>query len=224
MAAGQFTFKTTGFDPIAAVNRQMRFADKMAQFDWFHSPAVSSTLETALERYIRFFQLMTSSPSMVPTLDVDLVWHTHQLSPSRYLFFCKEHHGGLIDHDDKVEGSTIENGFNRTQQMYQARFAENYVLCHSWYCEVGRLLLKDGILLEDHSGLDYIIEVQNRRRKTLGVRVFLDLAPCQCKSPNDPGTALTECTSNCGSDCSSNCHQGCSSDCCGSCNSGCAGV
>jgi hypothetical protein len=41
---------------------------------------------------------------MVPTLDVDLVWHTHQLSPVRYMIFSKATaNGRFVDHNDRVE-------------------------------------------------------------------------------------------------------------------------
>lgn len=42
---------------------------------------------------------MSSSPAsfFVPTLDIDLVWHTHQLYPEKYELDCKNHLAKFID-------------------------------------------------------------------------------------------------------------------------------
>lgn len=47
----------------------------------------------------RFLDLMSSSESMlvVPTLDIDLVWHSHQLSGPRYHKDCKTNVGRYVD-------------------------------------------------------------------------------------------------------------------------------
>lgn len=47
----------------------------------------------------RFLDLMASSPSnfLVPTLDIDLVWHTHQLYGTEYLKHTKECVGRYVD-------------------------------------------------------------------------------------------------------------------------------
>lgn len=41
-------------------------------------------------RYIKFLQLIKECTfTLVPTLDIDLLWHTHQLSPVAYDKYCK---------------------------------------------------------------------------------------------------------------------------------------
>ena len=46
-----------------------------------------------------FLDLMSSSPAsfFVPTLDIDLVWHTHQLFPQRYSSDCEQYVHRFID-------------------------------------------------------------------------------------------------------------------------------
>ena len=48
---------------------------------------------------VRFLDLMSSSPAsfFVPTLDIDLVWHTHQLMNVQYETDCKRYVGRFID-------------------------------------------------------------------------------------------------------------------------------
>jgi Glycine-rich domain-containing protein-like len=69
-----------------AVIRQSVFVDKMYSLDWLHSPAAKETMDRLLIKYLRFIQIMSLHPLQVavPTLDVDLGWHTHQLSPRPY--------------------------------------------------------------------------------------------------------------------------------------------
>ncbi|KAG7284454.1 hypothetical protein NEMBOFW57_010827 [Staphylotrichum longicolle] len=59
------------------------------------APAGPSALQAAQRRYIRFLQLMPDSTGsiLVPTLDIDLFWHTHQLHPVAYDAYCKMHIG-----------------------------------------------------------------------------------------------------------------------------------
>ena len=39
---------------------------------------------------------------LVPTMIVDLVWHTHMLHPRRYAAETRELAGSFVDHDDDV--------------------------------------------------------------------------------------------------------------------------
>lgn len=63
-----------------AVMRQGLFVDKMQKLDWLHSPAAGDTMKRLLVKYGRFIELMDKHPRnvVVPTLDVDLGWHTHR--------------------------------------------------------------------------------------------------------------------------------------------------
>ena len=73
-------------DLVGAVIRQGTFIEKMERIDWLHSPAATFTIDNLITKYARFMQLLIEDflQMLVPTLDVDLGWHTHQLSPSRY--------------------------------------------------------------------------------------------------------------------------------------------
>lgn len=49
--------------------------------------------------FFRFFDLISTAtnPGYVPTLDIDIVWHTHQLKGDEYLKECKELVGWYVD-------------------------------------------------------------------------------------------------------------------------------
>lgn len=124
-------------DLASAVMRQGIFVDKMVKLDWLHSPAAESTVSKLILKYARFMSIMRTNPRKmaVPTLDVDLAWHTHQLSARAYYVFCIERMGRLIDHDDKIDETRLNNSFEWTTKEYQDRYREIYNECTCWYCQ-----------------------------------------------------------------------------------------
>lgn len=131
-------------DLVGAVTRQGVFVRKMDDIDWLHSPTVMSTMERLIKKYRIFLDIMMEHPRnlAVPTLDVDLAWHTHQLTPSRYYHFClfktgqKTGRSYFIDHDDKVDENTLSDGFEWTSKMYRKLTKGGiYSECTCWYCQ-----------------------------------------------------------------------------------------
>lgn len=62
----------------------MSFTEKMVNFGWTEPGRFEDdqdTLTRCIVRYHAFLDLMSSAPArfVVPTLDIDLAWHTHQL-------------------------------------------------------------------------------------------------------------------------------------------------
>jgi hypothetical protein len=132
-----------GLDLVGAVIRQGTFVDKMDNLDWIHSPALSSTMDRLIAKYAVFFRIMADTPGRmaVPTLDVDLAWHTHQLSPARYYEYSTRSTAGttFIDHDDKVDETKLSDGFEWTSKQYKKLTDGGvYSECTCWYCEATR--------------------------------------------------------------------------------------
>lgn len=134
-------------DLVGAVIRQGTFVQKMDNIDWLHSPTVKATMDRLIRKYSMFFRIMAGNPRhmAIPTLDVDLAWHTHQLSPSRYYTYSllitnKERQWRVfIDHDDKVDEDKLSDGFEWTSKMYKKLTGgEIYSECTCWYCEAIR--------------------------------------------------------------------------------------
>lgn len=122
---------------VAAVQRQACFVTKMEKYLWIRSPALEGTLFRAIERYIKFLKLFRLYPKtmLVPTLDIDLVWHTHQCSPSQYDTDMMKVAGRLVDHDDKLGEGILNPGFTKTRDLYRIRFGREYQVCNCWDCE-----------------------------------------------------------------------------------------
>lgn len=62
----------------------------------------------------------------VPTLDVDLGWHTHQLSPKSYYDYTMQKCQKFIDHDDKIEEDALSQAFEWTSKTYEKLYQEVY--------------------------------------------------------------------------------------------------
>ncbi|KAJ2985486.1 hypothetical protein NUW58_g5505 [Xylaria curta] len=133
---------------VDAVKRQSAFVDKMDKQLWIRSPAVEGTLSRAIIRYERFLKLFKLYPRtmLVPTLDIDLAWHTHQCSPARYEAETAEIAGRFVDHNDKLGTATLDPAFEKTKALYRIRFADDYQTCVCWDCEALRSAIAD----DDH--------------------------------------------------------------------------
>lgn len=129
-----------GLDLVGAVIRQGSFVEKMHSIDWIHSPALAKTMQRLILKYDRYFSILAGNPGKVavPTLDVDLAWHTHQLSPPQYYDFSVRTTNVFIDHDDKIDENKLSDAFEWTSKTYQKMFDDVYSECTCWYCEAIR--------------------------------------------------------------------------------------
>ncbi|KAI9684157.1 MAG: hypothetical protein M1829_003427 [Trizodia sp. TS-e1964] len=135
-----FNHSPFALDLAGAVIRQGSFIEKMYTIDWLHSPALSPTMARLLEKYGRFFSIMAKFPqnTAVPTLDVDLAWHTHQTAPRSYYDYSVSLTKIFIDHDDKIEENKLSDAFTWTSKQYAKMFGQVYSECTCWYCEATR--------------------------------------------------------------------------------------
>ncbi|KAI5365237.1 Putative Glycine-rich domain-containing protein [Septoria linicola] len=127
-------------DLVGAVIRQGSFVEKMHNIDWLHSPALPNTMDRLIWKYQNFMLIMAQNTTRmaVPTLDVDLAWHTHQLNPSRYMEYTVKLCRQFIDHDDKVAETKLNDAFAWTSKAYQKLTGQPYSECTCWYCEAIR--------------------------------------------------------------------------------------
>lgn len=120
-----------------AVQRQEAFVQKMHAQLWIRSPALEGTLQRAIKRYLNLVKLfkLYHGTVLVPTLDIDLVWHTHQCSPVQYQASMIQRTGRFINHDDKIGQPVLSGGMERTKKLFRVRFGQEYLVCHCWDCE-----------------------------------------------------------------------------------------
>ena len=126
-------------DLVGCVLRQQKFVDKMNKIGWLFSPILGETLSETSIRYTRFITMLnTSQGILVPTLDIDLMWHTHLLSPFEYLDYCRKTGKKVVDHDDKIDEGKLTTRFEETSKMYKMRYGKEYSLCFCWFCVSAR--------------------------------------------------------------------------------------
>ncbi|KAF8202036.1 hypothetical protein K438DRAFT_1491970, partial [Mycena galopus ATCC 62051] len=122
---------------VGAVLRQGSFVTKMNGLGWtkaeyFENVDNEVVLHHAIARYHAFLDLMWDFPKsfFVPTLDIDLVWHTHQLMTTVYARDTSTHLDRYIDHNDKVEESRLANSFDDTCRKWKNKYGLNYTDCN----------------------------------------------------------------------------------------------
>ncbi|KAG0565461.1 hypothetical protein KC19_8G192000 [Ceratodon purpureus] len=116
------------YDLEAAVSRQKTFFYQVSQ------PFVrtESYLKSAEQRYKGFLYLFTLNKGLflVPTYDVDIMWHAHQLSPAAYNRDCLAILKRVLNHDDtdsdRGPGQKLNTGFKDTCELWEEIFGTMY--------------------------------------------------------------------------------------------------
>ncbi|CCA71946.1 hypothetical protein PIIN_05881 [Serendipita indica DSM 11827] len=123
-------------DLVAAVLRQATFIDKIVHMGWTrpgrweHADSLAP-LVRSVARYHAFLDLMyTNSWSLlVPTLDIDLSWHTHQLKGRTYRERTLSILGRTPNHDDSIDAGVISSRYDQTAKLWRERFGVPYSVC-----------------------------------------------------------------------------------------------
>jgi hypothetical protein len=76
-----------------------------------------------------------SKTTVVPTLDIDLIWHTHQCTAKHYGQAMKVLAGKFVNHDDTIEKPQLGDGFAETRRLYCVYFGQEYRACGCWDCQ-----------------------------------------------------------------------------------------
>lgn len=81
-----------------------------------HVLGAPGALDVIVAQYHAFLQLAktTGREGLVPTVAVDLVWHTHQMHAERYGRECAVLAGSVLDHDDDASDDALRRGERAT--------------------------------------------------------------------------------------------------------------
>ena len=138
---------TGDFDDIWS-NHDM-WMDRMCHALWLRSPAVSFTLREARRRYQQFFDLLASKSDtdLVPTRDVELVWLTHQLSPTSFAEFSQSVAGRIMEHNVHLatDSVAVKEARRVTEEAFAQRYAIAFDRCLCWDCQSLQQLAKKGL-------------------------------------------------------------------------------
>lgn len=155
--------KKLDFEPIT---------HQLIQSGWTHQQAIR-----AIFRYKMFLFLIYLYPHtlLVPTQDIDQVWHCHILHTRQYRQDCQMLFGRFIDHEPDSEGSGIAD-----QPSLDTAFVHTQILLMQYFGEVA---LAD-TLLEQPKGIE---QTQNQPQlQKLAGKEYLHLHRSACGRPESP--------------------------------------
>ena len=125
-----------GFDLVGSTERQGAFLWQVSgeRFDDV------DFLREAVDNYHKFLLLRPKANGtiLVPTYQIDLMWHTHILSSLRkYTKDCRAITGSALHHDDSLtdrsEGGVLDVSFRATKALWRKEFGEEYVVDGGMY-------------------------------------------------------------------------------------------
>ena len=104
-------------DLTQAVVRQRDFLNKFVQHDLYKAEftrADSLYFERAVQNYASFLKLARKGEIIVPTFEIDLIWHSHMRRPLHYQTVATALCGFILDHDDSIEQNLLTDNYQRT--------------------------------------------------------------------------------------------------------------
>ncbi|KAH7318890.1 hypothetical protein B0J17DRAFT_773168 [Rhizoctonia solani] len=117
-----------------AILRQGGFIDRLFSLGWIEPRTFDqdpTVIYRCIARYYAWLEVMSqvSQKMLVPTLDIDLVWHTHQLKQQDYRIWTLDVMGEFVDHDDKVEENKLSDAYDQTAEHWEQRWGVPYHVC-----------------------------------------------------------------------------------------------
>lgn len=120
----------SGYDLLASSKRQSTFLWQVKQAKF----SDDAFLKEGVKNYHRFLRLYPKARGLhrlVPTYQIDIIWHTHMLSSLRqYDEECISIMGCAFGHDDSLndrsEGSSLEVAFRATSTLWEREYGEKY--------------------------------------------------------------------------------------------------
>ncbi|KAL2267068.1 hypothetical protein VTJ83DRAFT_4345 [Remersonia thermophila] len=129
------------------------------------------TTPASLHRYVMFLKLFrdhqNEASMLVPTLDIDLFWHTHQLRPSAYRAYCIQHIGRTISHDDFVSSGLREHAVYKTAVLWAKSYRQLYCDPYGPFDKLQQLCSAMELLLNHEKLRDERLAEQDEAAKTL---------------------------------------------------------
>ncbi|WVW86195.1 hypothetical protein I302_108237 [Kwoniella bestiolae CBS 10118] len=124
--------KWSAEDVGMAIGRQAKFIGHMKRIGWLDEKYWENgvrELQFSIVLYHAWLDLMQSTECkyfLVPRLDIDLAWHTHQLHHGRYKADTTRLLGKLLNHNDAAGDEKLGNGMEVTRKLWKKRFGWEY--------------------------------------------------------------------------------------------------
>jgi hypothetical protein len=115
----------SGFDLLGSTERQATFLWQVSG-PRFSDP---SFIKQGVEEYYKFLDLRNHAPNqvIVPTIQIDLMWHTHILASLRsYNQDCHAIMKTEFNHDDALNDNKLDEYFHATKRLWKKHYGEDY--------------------------------------------------------------------------------------------------
>ncbi len=127
-----------GFDLIGSCERQSSFLWQVSR-NCFQDDVF---LREGVENYTKFVRLvatLSSQQYLVPTYQIDLMWHTHILTSIRGYHddITRVSKGKTLNHDDSIndrsEGGELDTNFKATCRLWKETYGSEYIVPGGMY-------------------------------------------------------------------------------------------
>ncbi|CAF4168342.1 unnamed protein product [Adineta steineri] len=114
---------------MITVIRQHDFLEKFQKHDLYERSFKQQDLsyfEQLVQNYVLFLKLARENEMIVPTFDIDIIWHSHMRRPIHYRTVSKALCGFVLDHDDAIEQNILSNSYQKTAERWKQAYKTDY--------------------------------------------------------------------------------------------------
>jgi hypothetical protein len=119
-------------DLAKAITRQCSFLDKFKNHDLYMEKSLDLlnidhlSFEASIQNYISFLKLARKDTIIVPTYDIDFIWHTHMRNPLSYREVTMALCGFLLNHDGSIATQTLKDSYRETAARWKMIYNSDY--------------------------------------------------------------------------------------------------
>ncbi|KAK6923876.1 Glycine-rich domain-containing protein-like, partial [Dillenia turbinata] len=169
------------YDFVSAVKRQAPFFYQVSR------PHMSNDifLQEAVARYKGFLHIIKRNKERslksftVPTYDVDIIWHSHQLHPVSYCKDLTQLLGNVLEHDDtdsdRSEGQKLDVGFSGTTERWEESFGLRYWRAGAMYRGLAPTPITKTPILPNEVNKKEVVFVEHGTMIQLGKLNFIEV-------------------------------------------------
>lgn len=128
-------------DEIDLTMVKMKLCDADDGPGW--SPERAAVAEICYKRYLKMVAAVEPSVKLVPTKEIDTVWHQHILDTRAYADDCERVFGRFLHHfpyfglRGPEDAHALAEAYNQTANLHLTMFGESYSSSSSWCGSTG---------------------------------------------------------------------------------------
>jgi len=151
--------QTLSFNLLQAHERQQKMCHYGASL--YHKQISTLHINSMVDDYYRFLSLAAETNGiLVPTMEIDLVWHAHLGHHCNYKQDVLNITGRFLDHDDTISNATLKEQKKKTDELWQSKYGTNQsnssscgviVACGGYYISPNTIGCSNSIITSNYS-------------------------------------------------------------------------